>query len=100
MEKSINLHKYFSIENIFKINDTSLLEYLSDTCNLKYIVELQFIKRDDITKNFDNIFKSIDSSKNHVKLLYLIERLKEEYDDSFKSIIDNKSINYNECYGC
>jgi hypothetical protein len=88
------------MENIFKINDTLLLEYLSDTCNLKYIVELQFIKRDDITKNYNNIFKSIDSSKYHAKLLFSLEELKEEYENSFKSMIDNKPINYNECYGC
>lgn len=103
MQKSINLHKYFSMENIFRINDTSLLEYLSNVCNLRYIIELRFIKRDDITNNFNNIFESIDKSKDAVKLLILLEELKEEYDNSFKSIIDNKPIGYEVMggwYGC
>jgi len=99
MQKSINLHKYFSMENIFKINDTSLLEYLSNVCNLKYIVELEFIKRDDITKNYNNIFESIDKSKDDVKLLISLEKLKEEYDDSYKNSFD-KVINYDQCHGC
>jgi len=102
MEKSINLHRCFSMENIFRIFDTSLLAYLSDKCNLRYIVELEFIKRNDITEYYKNIFEEpIDNSKyNDVKLFLLLEKLKEEYNDSFKSIIDSKPINYDECYGC
>lgn len=99
MQKSVNLHKYFSMENIFKINDTPLLEYLSNVCNLKYIVELQFIKRDDITNNYNNIFESIDKSTDDVKLLILLEELKEEYKNSFKYSFD-KVINYDQCHGC
>jgi hypothetical protein len=99
MQKSISLNKFFSMENIFSINDTSLLEYLSNVCNLKYIIELQFIKRDDITKNYNNIFESIDKSTYDVKLLILLEKLKEEYDNSFKYLFD-KVINYDQCHGC
>jgi len=90
------------MENIFRIFDTSLLAYLSDKCNLRYIVELEFIKRNDITEYYKNIFEEpIDNSKyNDVKLFLLLEKLKEEYNDSFKSIIDSKPINYDECYGC
>jgi hypothetical protein len=100
MEKCINLHKYFSMENIFKISDASLLLYLSNVCSLKYILELQFIKRDDITENYNNIFESMDKRINNIQLIMILKKLKEEYENSFKSVINNKPINYNECYGC
>jgi hypothetical protein len=36
----IEFRPYYSLSNVYHINDNELKKYLSDICGLKYIIEL------------------------------------------------------------
>jgi hypothetical protein len=87
---------YYSLSNVFHINDNELKKYLSDICRLKYIIELGIIKKDDIKVYSNNIFNENNIDKYNI--YKQISELKEAINisETPKKI----DINYNECYGC
>jgi hypothetical protein len=86
---------YYSM-NVYIIYDNDISNYMSNTCNLKYIIELGLIKKEDILDNYNSIFNIDNIHKNIIR--EKIYKFKELFDNNNQE--KKTEYNFKECYGC
>jgi hypothetical protein len=90
---------YHSFSSVIMINDSELKQYLSNIIKKFYVNELNFIKKDDVIENYQEIF-NFDYTDDLLKSKLI--KLKSIIDNN-QPIIDTKRFDeiYNGgWYGC